>query len=115
MSRIRVLIKNPGEKARLWNIENELETLQYIVGGYIETLTVSDTLVMIFNEEGKMKDLPFNFYLYGGEDFVVGPCIFAGRNYKGELVDIDKHQLHMLSKHLGVEEMAATTLEVLND
>ena len=56
---MEVLIKEPGKKAQLKNIKNNLETLQEIVGGYIETVNF-DKAVVICNEEGLLKGLPFN-------------------------------------------------------
>lgn len=56
---MEVLIKEPGKKAQLKNISNNLNTLQEIVGGYIETVTF-DKAVVICNEEGLLKGLPFN-------------------------------------------------------
>ena len=78
MSNIRVVIKKPNEAAYMTVIKNELETLQKIVGGFIETVTVSDDLVVICNEEGRIKKLPQNCNVCG-VDFV-GTIIFAGVN-----------------------------------
>lgn len=42
------------------DIPNTLEALQKEVGGYIETLTLAPGVVMIVDEEGRLKDKPFN-------------------------------------------------------
>lgn len=76
MSEIRVIIKKPGEPPVSAQIENTLESLQETVGGYIETVTMSRDVVIICNEEGRIKGLPFNCRV-GGHDFV-GTIIFAG-------------------------------------
>ncbi len=73
---IRVLIKEPGKAAELRTIENTLESLQKIVGGKIETVTMFTDLVVICNEEGRIKEMPFNCKLLG-VDFV-GTIILAG-------------------------------------
>ena len=88
MSTIRVIIKRPGWTAKFVHIDNELEMLQRLVGGYIETLTVASDCVFIFNEEGRLKGLPTNVFVHGIE--LVGPVIIAGRNEEGELTDIPK-------------------------
>lgn len=75
-NKIRVYIKAPGKEPELKEIENTLESLQQIVGGYIETVTLADNAVIICNEEGRLRDLPFNCHIFGG-DFV-GTIIFAG-------------------------------------
>ena len=55
LDKIRVIVKRPGEAAFMTVINNELETLQKIVGGYIETVTLADDFVVICNEDGKIK------------------------------------------------------------
>lgn len=74
--RIKVLIKDPGKAPREFDIENTLETLQHIVGGYIETVTLASDLVIICNEEGRLMNLPYNCDVCG-IDFV-GTIILAG-------------------------------------
>ena len=76
MQNIRVIIKKPNEEAYMTVIKNELETLQKIVGGYIETVTLADDFVVICNEDGRIKKLPQNCNVCG-VDFV-GTIIFAG-------------------------------------
>jgi len=74
--KISVLIKEPGGVPRYTNIENSLENLQQIVGGYIEAVTLASDLVVICNEEGRLNCLPYNCRICG-VDFV-GTIIFAG-------------------------------------
>ena len=73
---IRVLIKEPGKAAEVRTIENSLEELQKIVGGYIETVTMFSDIVIICNEEGRIQNLPYNCEILG-EGFV-GTIILAG-------------------------------------
>lgn len=76
MNKIKVIIKKPGEPPVSAQIENTLESFHETVGGYIETVTISSDVVIICNEEGRNKGLPFNCRT-GGHDFV-GTIIFAG-------------------------------------
>lgn len=39
----------------------ELEEVQLLVGGYIEVVRLSDKLIMIVNENGKIEGLNYNF------------------------------------------------------
>ena len=73
---MKVYIKEPGKGLELKEIENSLEELQHIVGGYIETVTVATDLVIICNEEGLINDMPYNCTLFGMQFF--GTLIFAG-------------------------------------
>ncbi len=74
--KIKVIIKQPGRAPYVTNISNTLENLQKTVDGYIETVTVCSDLVIICNEEGKLRGLPHNCKVCG-LDFV-GTIIFCG-------------------------------------
>ena len=80
MQQIKVLVKRPGEPAQLQTVENTLEALQEIVGGYIETITFAEDACIICNEEGRLMGLPYNCNFCGME--LVGTIIVAGT--KGE-------------------------------
>ncbi len=74
--KINVIIKEPGKTARRADVENDLETLQGYVGGYIETVTLCTDLVIICNEEGRLLDLPYTTTICGMDFF--GTIILAG-------------------------------------
>ena len=76
MKQIRALIKEPGKVGRIEEIPNTLEDLQKLVGGYIETFTFASDAVVICNEEGRLKNLPYNCDFCGVS--FVGTIIFAG-------------------------------------
>jgi hypothetical protein len=61
---MKVIIKRPcdqfGEEA---TIPNTLKALQEAVGGYIETVTLDNGVVLICNEEARLRDMPYNFTL----------------------------------------------------
>ena len=59
-SDIAVLLYQIGEAPRPKFIPNTLEAMQELVGGYIETVTLEDGLVLVCNEEGRMNDLSPN-------------------------------------------------------
>ena len=40
----------------------ELEELQKVVGGYIEIIDLGNDQLMVVNEEGKLEDVPYNFF-----------------------------------------------------
>ena len=73
--KIKVIIKQPGQKPYVTHISNRLENLQKTVGGYIETVNVAG-IVIICDEEGRIKRQPFNCKI--GRTSFVGPVIFAG-------------------------------------
>lgn len=79
---IKVLVIEPKKKPVVREIEGTLESLQNIVGGYIEVVyPFDDPVGVICNDEGKLIGLPPNRALYhDGEmyDILVGTVIIAG-------------------------------------
>ena len=59
--KIKVLVVEPMKPCRVQEINDSLEAMQAIVGGYIEVVTPFDEPVAIVcNEEGKLRGLPYN-------------------------------------------------------
>ena len=73
---MRALSKRPGHNPEVIDIPNELESFQWEVDGYIETVTVTNHTAMICNEEGKLRNMSPNFWLNG--EMIVGPVLFVG-------------------------------------
>ena len=69
MKSIKVIVKPVGKIAHVEWVDNTLEAFQRIVGGYIETVTVCTDLLIICNEEGRLRGLPYNCKVFG-VDFV---------------------------------------------
>lgn len=81
---IKVIVKRPGEKyGHIAYIDNKLKAFQHLVGGYIETISVDD-LVIVCNEEGKLRSLMPNLIVNG--DMVVGTIVVCGVD-AGEFTD----------------------------
>jgi hypothetical protein len=60
-AQILVIVKEPGKAPRVEPLfDNTLEAFQAAVGGYIETVTLAANLVLICNEEGRIRGLPYN-------------------------------------------------------
>ena len=101
-SKIKVIVKHPYLKPTLCEIDNTLEEMQMIVGGYIEALTMNDMsgndFVVICNEEGRLFDLPFNIQLW--EVDFVGTIIIAG-NGEEDFTDVPD----AIQKKLGLYEL----------
>ena len=76
-NKIHVMVKEPGEKWERREVDNTLRTFQGLVGGYIETVTVTPgRLVQIVNEEGKLQGMPANVLFR--EDWLVGTIVAVG-------------------------------------
>jgi hypothetical protein len=84
--KIKVIIKYVGEKIGHYEwINNDLQALQQKVQGYIEIVPICNDphIVLVCNEEGKIRDLEHNFYYKG--DSIVGDVVICGT--KGEDLD----------------------------
>ena len=57
-------------------VDNELETLQELVGGHIETVTMTMDSCIIVNEEGRILGMPHNCNYLGID--VRGPMLIVG-------------------------------------
>jgi hypothetical protein len=76
-AQILAVVKEPGFPPRVEPLfENSLVAFQAFVGGYIETLTISSDLVLIVNEEGRLRGLPFSCTVCGLD--LVGPVVAVG-------------------------------------
>lgn len=82
MAKLRCIIKRPDEPyGHVTSISATLENLQKTVGGYIETVKLTDSDVIIVNEEGKLLGLEKNLRMYGDTvyaDTLVGTIIVLG-------------------------------------
>ena len=72
---MKVIVKYPGEKLGHYaEVDNDLAAIQKLVGGFIETVTLSKTAVLICDEEGYIKGRKFNCHINNG----CGQFIFLG-------------------------------------
>ena len=83
---INVIIKRPGEIPHAVQVKNELHELQRVVGGYIETVTITTDLVIICNEEGRLLGLDPNCTVCGVS--FVGNIIIAAYDDEGNFTDV---------------------------
>jgi len=101
---MRILMKEPGKDPRVMVVPNDLGTLQQLVDGYIETHTLADGLVMIVDEEGKLKHKEPNFFVAALNDTIVGNAIFCGEDGE-DFVDIDEHDLTILQTFFSLDDI----------
>ena len=107
---MKTLILSNG-KLEEKEIENTLETLQKIVGGYIEVPYISGVFTengidMVINEEGKFieglkPEIAILDYNTGRIlDLVYGNCIFVSHDEEGEMVSLSKEQMEIVTDEL---------------
>lgn len=101
-----ILVPPPGGERRVYknvDIANDLKGYQTIVGGYIEVVYINAerTIAAIFNEEGKIIDLPANIDI--GFDKIVGTVFIVGADgeeFRSLTEDERKIALEWLDKHM---------------
>lgn len=96
MKKVLIAIKEPGKPWEPKEVEDTLESYQRIVGGYIEHFyTAPDGLELFCNEEGKLKNLKFNFRF--GRDFIFGTVFACRSNEDGEMCSLMEKDLANLN------------------
>ena len=109
---MKVLVLSNGN-LETKEIPNGLETLQEIVGGYIEIPYLGDTfrdneIDVIINEEGKLiEGMKPEIVILDGEteellDIVYGNCIFASHDEEGNTTELTAEQLEIVEQELGL-------------
>ena len=79
---MKIVVLEPGKAAAVAEIDGNLQSMQKVVGGYIQIVPaewLSDgvclagkSLELVLNEEGKLFSLPYNHPLHGGADYIAG-------------------------------------------
>ncbi len=80
---MKVLMVEPGKTPYETEIDSGLESLQTVVGGYIQAVyPYADPVGLICDEEGKIKHLPLNRALRDDEgeiyDIIAGKFLIVG-------------------------------------
>lgn len=90
--KIKVLIIEPDQEPRTAEIMNGLQTLQDLVGGYIDLMHPNQdgSVVVIFNEDGRINGLSQNREING--KIYVGTLIVTGHNENGEFCSLSPIQ-----------------------
>lgn len=76
--RMKVIWKKAGQPPYEAEMENSLEALQAAVGGPCETVSLTEDLCIVCNEEGRLRRLPYNCSI-GGLG-LVGDILLVGVN-----------------------------------
>ena len=77
---MKVVYKKAGYAGKLMEIDNELDVYNKLVGGWIETFRLTDDILIVLNEEGKINKLPHNFSIpcHGGYyEHIVGDVVIV--------------------------------------
>jgi len=86
---MRVVIAEPGNPAEVREISSDMETLQKLVGGYVECLPCVGYDVM-FNEEGIRLNLAANRVVMG--NLIVGTIVVTKHDRAGDPIALDEQE-----------------------
>ena len=101
MKKIVAVVKEPYKKAQVVNIDDDLKTLQKIVGGCIAAgdLPNMEDIYGFCNDEGLLIGLEPNVYRPQWKDALFGPLVFVGAGDEGESVSLTKEQVDAIMKY----------------
>ena len=97
MRKIRIAVKEPLKDWKFRTVEDTLPTYQKIVGGYIEGIFTLDGVSFFCNEDGKFKDLKYNFK-FGTHDWIMGNVFAVRSNMDGEFQDLKEGDLEICER-----------------
>ena len=90
----RVVIVEPYKLPKVSFIEDSLEGMQSVVGGYIELFKTTESGIDLFcNEEGKLEHLELNRFFPDLMDIVSGNILAIGHDGEGKSVSLTDEQV----------------------
>ena len=118
-NKIRVALFEPGKEPVETHIENDLKALQKCVHGYIECIQLSDDLVMVCNDEGKLNGSLPNRRL--GDDTIFDTFVVVGDTHDDDgnfrsLTDDEMALVYMaFYNYIDTSKMSTDDIEKLRD
>jgi hypothetical protein len=99
---MKVIICEPKRKCEVREIGSKLEDLQAVVGGLIECVSPwEDNICLVCNEEGKIRNLPWNRLLRGANlqvlDIIAGTFFLCSTDDEGEFASLTDEQIEKYS------------------
>ena len=96
--KIEVILVEPLKEPRCIEINNDLETMQQLVGGLIEmSMPFEDEVAIICNDEGKLKGLEPNRAIYAENGYLMD--IIAGTFFIAK-APFDSEEFESLSEDM---------------
>lgn len=109
---LRILIVEPQQEPRVAIIQNTLDMMQTIVGGYIETKTLDDNTILIANEDGVMLNLEMNREI--GNSIILGTFFIVGDDSSDSFVSLTDDQVEIYSNKLSEIECCKSNCHIQN-
>ena len=108
MKKIKILKFQSGNQVKEEIIKNDYESIHSLVDGYVETLPIDNTHLIVCDEEGKIKGLNPSVYLISSRtlkvvEVIVGTC-FITKIRGSDFSTLSKEDLKELSKRIQYDE-----------
>lgn len=97
MSKIKVIVKKVGKEPEVKFLDNTLKSYQEIVEGLIEIVSITKDIILICDEEGKLKELKNNLKLE--LDIIVGNILFCGWS-NDEIISLTDNQIEFVKEFI---------------
>ena len=101
---MRVVYVEPNRPAYEVTILHDLEHMQKAVDGYIEPVYLEDGLVVIGNEEAKLRGMPGNRHI--GNIIMAGPFFVCGESYEDFCSLTDEEATSAMERFAEPEEIS---------
>ena len=102
--KFKALFMEVGEETKFIEVVDKLENVQALVDGLIESVYLGGNLVVICNEEGKLRDLDANKFLFNIDgrliDVLCGNLFACRVDEEGNFADIQDEDIEVINRHL---------------
>jgi hypothetical protein len=100
-----------GPSAADWqerDIEDDLPSLQALVGGYIELVPLGNQVTVFVNEEGRLKRLPLTalWFTVGGAEHLFGPIVILGPIRRSKTTPLTDEALAFAKQHINPAQLS---------
>ena len=97
---MKILFREPSNQPlKLMEIENDVEPIQKLIGGYFTAFPIRQDILCICDEEGINKSLETNF-VDDRNDEILGNVIFCGKD-GDEFNSLSKGQIDFVEEYIG--------------
>lgn len=100
--KIKAVVAEVGKEPEVREITDSLESMQAIVGGYVECIMMPGNIDIYINEEGRLMNLPFNRFVAGLP--LVGNIFAVSRDKDGNCISLNQNQIDSLMKMFSLKE-----------
>ena len=88
---LNVIVKEPGKEPEKFIVTDDYKAIQKLIDGHFEVVRVEEDLLVVCDEEGRIKGKPFNCW-FDGIGFVGTIAVFGedGENFDHCPITLDQ-------------------------